>query len=54
MAKAVYTIERVSVEGKKQEQGGESTVYGVEWDAEVGILSAGRDKRVQVNRSPGV
>lgn len=52
VAKPVYVIERVSVEGKKQEQGGESTVYGVEWDEEVGILSAGKDKRVQVNRSP--
>ncbi|CZT18481.1 related to Ribosome biogenesis protein ytm1 [Ramularia collo-cygni] len=54
VAKAVYVVERVSVEGKKQEQGGESTVYGVEWDEEVGIVSGGKDKRVQVNRSPGV
>lgn len=54
VARPVYVIERESVEGKKQEQGGESTVYGVEWDAVVGIVSAGRDKRVQVNRSPGV
>jgi ribosome biogenesis protein YTM1 len=54
VARPVYTIERVSVGGAKQEQGGESTVYGVEWDEEVGIVSSGKDKMLQVNRSPGV
>lgn len=54
VARPVYVIERQSVGGKKQEQGGESTVYGVEWDEEVGIVSAGKDKMLQINRSPGV
>lgn len=54
VARPVYTIERVSVGGAKQEQGGESTVYGVEWDEGVGIVSSGKDKMLQVNRSPGV
>lgn len=54
VAKPVYVIERVSVGGAKQEQGGESTVYDVAWDAEVGVVSSGKDKMLQVNRSPGV
>lgn len=52
ISKPVYTIERDSVKGAKQEQGSESTVYEVVWDAEVGIVSGGMDKRVQINRAP--
>jgi ribosome biogenesis protein YTM1 len=50
VAKPVYVIERVSVGGAKQEQGGESTVYSVAWDKEVGVVSAGKEKMLQVNQ----
>jgi hypothetical protein len=28
-------------------------VFGVRWDKEVGIVSAGEDKRIQINRPVG-
>jgi ribosome biogenesis protein YTM1 len=48
----VYVIERASEKGAKQEQGSESTVYSVAWDEEVGVVSGGKDKMLQINRSP--
>ncbi|KAF2842728.1 microtubule-associated protein YTM1 [Patellaria atrata CBS 101060] len=49
----VYTIERESGRGRKKPvRGDEVKVFGIVWDGEVGVVSAGSDKRVQVNRSP--
>lgn len=47
---SVFVIERESQKGKKAESGDASRVFGVAWDQEVGIVSGGRDKRVQINR----
>ena len=48
-------MERESRKGEKRPVGGEGTkVLGVVWDREVGIMSAGEDKRVQINRGKGV
>ena len=52
MAKPVYSIERESQKGKKVEQGSESSVYSVDWSREVGIVSGGMDKMLQINRAP--
>lgn len=51
----VYTIERESRKGEKKLVGGEGVkVFGVQWDKEVGIVSGGEDKRIQINRGKGV
>ncbi|OCK75908.1 microtubule-associated protein YTM1 [Lepidopterella palustris CBS 459.81] len=52
VGESVYSIERESVaKGAKRVVGGEGVkVFGVCWDGEVGIVSCGEDKRVQVNR----
>lgn len=50
---AVYVIERDSAKGKPKSQvpGDGIKVFDVVWDLEVGIVSAGEDKMVQVNKS---
>ncbi|KAH8804568.1 microtubule-associated protein-like protein ytm1 [Xylogone sp. PMI_703] len=55
----VYVIERESRKGKGEEGkrpvGGSGVkVFGVVWDREVGIVSGGEDKMVQINRGKGV
>lgn len=56
VGEAVYVVERESVAaGSKKPVGGEGVkVFGVCWDKDVGIVSAGEDKMVQVNRGRGV
>lgn len=49
---SVFVIERASQQGKKAAQGDASRVFSVCWDAEVGIVSGGRDKMLQINRAP--
>ncbi|KAI9681672.1 MAG: ribosome biogenesis protein ytm1 [Trizodia sp. TS-e1964] len=50
---AVFVIQREGVQGKRV--GGEGVkVFDVRWDREVGIVSAGEDRRVQINRGEGV
>ncbi|KAF2435012.1 WD domain, G-beta repeat-containing protein [Tothia fuscella] len=55
VGESVYVIYREGVEGVKQRAvGGEGVkVFGVDWREGVGIVSAGEDKRVQVNRPEG-
>jgi centromere/kinetochore protein ZW10 len=48
---AIYSIERSGATGKERSHGEGVKVFGVRWEPEVGIVSAGEDKRVQVNRS---
>lgn len=55
VGEAMYVIERDSQEGAKRPVGGEGIkVFGVTWDSDVGIVSCGEDKKVQINRGTGV
>jgi len=55
VGEAVYVVERESQKGGKRPVGGEGIkVFGVEWDRDVGIVSGGEDKMVQINRGRGV
>ncbi len=48
---SVYVIERESAKGKPKVAGGDGVkVFGVCWDRNVGIVSGGEDKRVQINK----
>jgi ribosome biogenesis protein YTM1 len=52
VSEPVYVIEREGKDANKKKKGvaGEGCkVFGVVWDAEVGIVSGGEDKRVQIN-----
>jgi len=54
VGESVYRIERESAEGKKVPSSGEGVkVFGIAWEKEVGIVSAGEDKRVQINNGGG-
>ena len=54
VGEAVYIVERQGTKGKKAVGGEGVKVLGVRWDGEVGIVSVGEDRRVQVNRGRGV
>jgi ribosome biogenesis protein YTM1 len=55
VGEAVYVVERESHKNGKRPVGGEGIkVFGVAWDKEVGIVSGGEDKMVQINRGKGV
>ena len=55
VGESTYTITRESVKGEPRRVAGEGIkVFGVCWDQEVGIVSAGEDKRLQINRGKGV
>ncbi len=55
VGEAVYVVERESQKGGKRPVAGQGIkVFGVQWDKDVGIVSAGEDKMVQVNRGRGV
>lgn len=56
VGEAVYVVERESQkEGSKRPVGGEGIkVFGVAWDKDIGIVSGGEDKMVQINRGRGV
>ena len=50
-SESVYTIPREGTNGAPSVTGEGVKVFGVFWDRDVGILSAGEDKRVQLNRA---
>ncbi|KAL8874663.1 MAG: hypothetical protein Q9174_000003 [Haloplaca sp. 1 TL-2023] len=50
VGQSVYSIGRDSAGRKSRAPGEGSKVFSVVWDAEVGIVSAGEDKRAQINR----
>ena len=55
VGESMYTITRESVKGEKGRVGGEGIkVFGLCWDGDIGIVSGGEDKRVQINRGKGV
>ncbi|KAI9789775.1 MAG: ribosome biogenesis protein ytm1 [Peltula sp. TS41687] len=50
VGESVYTIERESMKGRGKKVGGDGIkVFSVVWDKDVGIVSGGEDKRVQIN-----
>lgn len=40
--------------GQEASRGEGVKVFGVNWDVELGIVSVGEDKRVQINRGQGI
>jgi ribosome biogenesis protein YTM1 len=56
VGESVFVIERESQGAQERRRvGGEGVkVFGVCWDARLGILSASEDKRVQINRGEGL
>ena len=55
VGESIYSISRKSAEGLSKKVAGEGVkVFGVCWDKSIGIVSAGEDKRVQINRGQGV
>ncbi|RKF57053.1 Ribosome biogenesis protein ytm1 [Erysiphe neolycopersici] len=54
VGEAVYVIEREGHKGKRPVGGEGVKVLSVKWDNEVGMLSGGEDKRVQINHGKGV
>ncbi|ORY16227.1 hypothetical protein BCR34DRAFT_584447 [Clohesyomyces aquaticus] len=53
VGESVYVIERDGMGGKVKASGDGVKVFGVEWDRATGIVSAGEDKKVQINRGVG-
>ncbi|OAG34153.1 hypothetical protein AYO21_11685 [Fonsecaea monophora] len=54
VGQSLYILPRASLNGAANPAGGDGVkVFGVCWHHEVGILSAGEDKAVQINRSDG-
>ena len=52
---SMYTISRESVQEETRRVGGEGVkVFEACWDRDVGIVSAGEDKRVQINKGQGL
>ncbi|KAF1984495.1 hypothetical protein K402DRAFT_447537 [Aulographum hederae CBS 113979] len=57
IGESVYVIERearAGKEGKRIVAGDGVKVFGVCWDRDVGIVSVGEDKKVQINRGEGL
>lgn len=51
VGESVYVIDRESSKGKPKTVAGEGVkVFGVCWDRNVGIVSCGEDKRLQINK----
>jgi WD40 repeat protein len=50
---SVHTIHRQGHAGPAKSHGEGVKVFSVRWDKEVGIVSAGEDKKVQINRALG-
>jgi ribosome biogenesis protein YTM1 len=54
VGQSLYTLARASLNGSPSPATGDGVkVFGVCWHPDVGILSAGEDKAVQINRSDG-
>ena len=51
VGESVYVIERESAKGKRAVAGEGVKVFGVCWDREIGVVSGGEDKQVQINSS---
>tara|TARA_R110002003_G_scaffold97_37_gene8064 strand:+ start:19782 stop:21137 length:1356 start_codon:yes stop_codon:yes gene_type:complete len=53
VGESLHTISRHGQSGPMKGHGEGFKVFSVNWDKEVGIVSAGEDKRVQINRALG-
>lgn len=53
VGQSMYSVGRESIGGESRTSGDGVKVFGVLWDPDVGIVSAGEDKRVQINRGKG-
>jgi ribosome biogenesis protein YTM1 len=55
VSEPAYTLNREWLQGKKLPPGGDGAkVLSVVWDKSWGIVSAGEDKKVQINRGRGL
>ena len=55
VGESIYSIQRQSAEGQSKKVAGEGIkVFSVCWDKSIGIVSAGEDKQIQINRGQGV
>lgn len=50
VGQSMYSIGRESAGGESRASGDGVKIFGVVWDSDIGIVSAGEDKRVQINR----
>ncbi|KAL9605080.1 MAG: hypothetical protein Q9219_000014 [cf. Caloplaca sp. 3 TL-2023] len=50
VGQSMYSIGRESIGGESRASGDGVKIFGIAWDTEVGIVSVGEDKRVQINR----
>ncbi|CAL8577043.1 ribosome bioproteinsis protein ytm1 [Xanthoria parietina] len=53
VGQSMYSVGRESIGGVSRTSGDGVKVFGVLWDSDIGIVSAGEDKRVQINRGKG-
>lgn len=54
VGQSMYSIGRESAGGEMRASGEGVKVFGVVWDLEVGVVSAGEDKRIQINRGKSI
>ncbi|KAL8767470.1 MAG: hypothetical protein Q9209_006056 [Squamulea sp. 1 TL-2023] len=54
VGQSMYSIGRESVGGESRGSGDGVKVFGILWDPDVGIVSAGEDKKVQINRGKNI
>ncbi|KAL8997892.1 MAG: hypothetical protein Q9169_002974 [Polycauliona sp. 2 TL-2023] len=54
VGQSMYSIGRESHRGESQASGDGVKVFGVLWDSDIGLVSAGEDKKVQINRGKDV
>ena len=50
VGQSMYIIDRESSNKRVRKQGESTKVFSVAWHSEIGIISAGEDKKVQINR----
>ncbi|KAL8781824.1 MAG: hypothetical protein Q9194_000184 [Teloschistes cf. exilis] len=51
---SMYSIGRESLGGEARTSGDGVKVFGIAWDSDVGLITAGEDKQVQINRGKGI
>lgn len=54
VGQSMYSIRRESAGSESRPSGDGMKVFGIAWDPDVGIVSAGEDKRVQINRGKNI
>ncbi|KAL8707906.1 MAG: hypothetical protein Q9220_007126 [cf. Caloplaca sp. 1 TL-2023] len=54
VGQSLYSVGRESIRGEPRASGDGIKVFGLAWDSDVGIVSAGEDKQVQINRDRSI